>query len=101
MSEYLRKDAPLKELDLSNNRIENDGANYLADALTFSNTNLEKLSIKCNNISKDGLLRIFDALKYNSTLNCLFIWGNIFDSESGQVKKTESLSSIKAVAFLF
>ena len=80
MSEYLKKDTPLKFLDLSNNRIENEGCQHIADALIFSNRNLEKLAIKYNNIKAEGLCGLFDALENgNLTLTHIYIWGNILE----------------------
>ncbi len=85
MAEYLKKDKPLKTLDLSYNRIENEGAFYLADSLRFSNTNLEKLGLKNNNIGHEGIFALLEALKSNSSINGLFIWGNQFDNQCGKV----------------
>ncbi len=63
-------------LDLSYNRLEDDGAKLIAEALHFTNNTLEKLSIRYNNIRADGLCAIADSLNYNRSLTHIFIWGN-------------------------
>ena len=56
--------------------MEDDGAMLIADALSYSNNNLERLSIKYNNIRSEGLCAIIDSLRTNKTITHLYIWGN-------------------------
>lgn len=44
LAQFLQRDTPLKTLDLGNNRIEDDGAKAIAEALMYANTNLERLN---------------------------------------------------------
>jgi len=76
LGEFLRKDTPLRHLDLAYNRLEDDGAKHIAEALMLSNTNLKSLSVKYNNIRAEGLCALADFLHYNKTLTHIFIWGN-------------------------
>jgi Ran GTPase-activating protein (RanGAP) involved in mRNA processing and transport len=82
LSEYLKKDTPLKVLDLGYNRVEDEGACMLSEALMYSNTNLEKLSLKNNNIGDEGLCALAECLLASSTLNFVYVWGNKFDKAS-------------------
>ena len=63
-------------MDLGNNRLEDDGAILIAEALMMTNTNLERISVKYNNIRSEGLCSFADSMKYNTTLSHIFIWGN-------------------------
>lgn len=77
LSNFLKADTYLETLDLGNNRIEDDGCIFLAEALMISNTHLKKLSIKYNRINAEGLCALFKALEsVNKTLTHVFIWGN-------------------------
>ena len=76
MGEYLKRDTALQILDLGYNRLEDDGAKYIAEALMLTNTNLKRLSIKSNNISSEGLCAISDSLGFNTSLTHIYIWGN-------------------------
>lgn len=40
--EYLKKDTPLKTLDLGHNRLEDEGAKLISEAIMLANTNLER-----------------------------------------------------------
>jgi Ran GTPase-activating protein (RanGAP) involved in mRNA processing and transport len=82
----LKKDTPLKILDLSYNRLEDDGANLISEALMFTNMTLEKLSLKYNNIKSEGLCSVFESLDHNKTLTHLYVWGNHFDEPASIVK---------------
>ncbi len=57
-------------LDLSGNKIQDDGAEALADALG-ANTTLTSLNLLYNDISPDGAKSLAEALKSNITLTCL------------------------------
>jgi Ran GTPase-activating protein (RanGAP) involved in mRNA processing and transport len=73
----------LKVLKLANNKISNEGAAAMADAL-ITNTTLEELTLKNNGISH-GLVAIGKALEKNNTLGRLTLFGNDFDMESGKI----------------
>lgn len=79
LAEFLKRSTPLKALDLGYNRLEDDGAKCLAEALMISNKNLESLSLKYNNIGTEGLCALADSLSSNLTLNGVYIWGNTFE----------------------
>jgi Ran GTPase-activating protein (RanGAP) involved in mRNA processing and transport len=86
LSDFLKRDTPLKVLDLSYNRLEDDGAKIIAEALHFTNNTLEKLSIRYNNVRGEGLCAIADSLNYNRTLTHVFVWGNHLEENACIVK---------------
>jgi hypothetical protein len=63
----LERNCTLTHLDLSFNKIEDDGATHLAIALQ-SNTTLKRLNLQCNNIGITGLRALVTALQDNHTL---------------------------------
>jgi hypothetical protein len=73
----------LKVLKLANNKISNEGAAAMAQAL-ITNTTLEELTLTNNGISH-GLVAIGKALEKNNTLGRLTLFGNDFDMESGKI----------------
>nr|XP_014342010.1 PREDICTED: leucine-rich repeat-containing protein 34 [Latimeria chalumnae] len=79
LAQLLKHNTSLEILDLSANRIEDDGALYLSEAIAFHNTNLKALAVLSNNIGGKGLVALADAMKRNTTLACIYIWGNKFD----------------------
>ncbi|CAG5120954.1 unnamed protein product [Candidula unifasciata] len=79
LSKVLKLNTGLKILDLGYNRMEDDGALFLAEAIGSFNTTLECLNIVSNNIGPVGLCAMANALNHNSTLTSLYIWGNHFD----------------------
>lgn len=72
----LKRNTPLEMLNLAYNRIEDDGAVALAEALASYNTNLTSLVICGNNIASEGLCAVARAMKTNGSLHALYIWGN-------------------------
>ncbi|RMX38058.1 hypothetical protein pdam_00003096 [Pocillopora damicornis] len=67
----VNSNTPLEVLNLAYNRIEDDGAIALADALAAYNTNLTT-----NNIAGDGLCAVAKAMRSNGALHAVYIWGN-------------------------
>ena len=57
----------LQELNISGNRIFDDGANVIAEAIQL-NTALQKLNISGNSISDDGAIAFNECLETNTTL---------------------------------
>ncbi|XP_031574482.1 uncharacterized protein LOC116308241 [Actinia tenebrosa] len=72
----LKKNTPLEVLNLAYNRIEDDGAVALAEALASYNTNLTTLVVCSNNIASQGLCAIAKAMKLNISFRGVYIWGN-------------------------
>lgn len=99
----LRQNDVLQILDLSFNRIEDDGAVCLSDAIALPHTKLRvymslpvsnrvvfvisadvlftssfsvSLSIQSNNVSTVGLLSLSKAINANPHLTHIYIWGN-------------------------
>lgn len=71
----LQHSTPLEKLELSQNRVRDDGAFHLANAL-LTNKRLLALGLSGNLIRSEGLMSLFSALKINSTLQSILLWGN-------------------------
>ncbi|KAM9439400.1 leucine-rich repeat-containing protein 34-like [Clarias gariepinus] len=80
--ETLRGDGRVRALDLSYNRISDEGAFHLAD-LIQENVALQKLDLMCNNIEADGAERIAKSLHHNTTLKRLRMTGNKIRNKGG------------------
>ena len=77
LSECLKEDDTLQELNMSYNKITNEGAKMISEAIKVNKT-LQKLNISENSISDDGAAAISDGLKCNSSLQELNIsWNKI------------------------
>eukprot|EP01012_Entosiphon_sulcatum_P056694 TRINITY_DN8038_c0_g1_i3.p1 TRINITY_DN8038_c0_g1~~TRINITY_DN8038_c0_g1_i3.p1 ORF type:complete len:908 (+),score=95.27 TRINITY_DN8038_c0_g1_i3:280-2724(+) len=81
VSTLLRKNNVLKEIVLSRNRIEHDGAKALGDVLR-SNTTLQTLDLSRNTISSSGARNIFCALFHNTALTSIDLTANRISSSS-------------------
>ncbi|TEA09913.1 hypothetical protein DBR06_SOUSAS12110025 [Sousa chinensis] len=79
LADVLKKNTTLEVIDLSFNRIENAGANYLSDTLASHNRTLKALSVVSNNIKGEGLVALSQSMKTNPTLSNIYLWGNKFD----------------------
>ena len=64
------------EIDLSSNNIQDNGALSIGMALSNSNCNLEKLNISKNKIADDGARYILDGIANNTTLTSLNLSSN-------------------------
>jgi len=82
LAKCLKQNTPLEVLDLGFNRIEDDGAIYLADALATYNTTLKSLCITSNQIKGKGLCAIARCLQMNSSLDSIYIWGNVLEESA-------------------
>jgi len=60
----------LKFIDLSYNKIGDEGATAFTNALA-KNKGLARISLSENGISDEGAVKLFETLKSNSTLTCL------------------------------
>ncbi|KAL1504242.1 hypothetical protein AB1Y20_010651 [Prymnesium parvum] len=70
-------------LDLSGNRIGDEGTNEVAAALT-TNTTLTSLRLSGNDIGAEGLREVAAALKTNTTLTSLDLSGNGIGAEGAR-----------------
>ena len=69
---------PLRSLNLSRNKITDDGVKYLADALKDSNCKINSLNLSENKITEKGVKYLADALKdSNCKLNSLNLASNV------------------------
>ena len=83
ISDCLKINKSLKELNISGNMITSNGAKEIATAIRV-NTTLKKLDLSCNKISDDGVGFISDGLKNNNSLQELNISRNEITSEGAQ-----------------
>ena len=67
LTDCLKEDTLLPELDLCNHNIDIGGAKMVAKA-TELNTVLQKLDISCNKLSDEGALAFSECLKHNKSL---------------------------------
>ena len=82
----LQEDTPLETLELSTNRVRDDGAFHLANAL-LKNTRLKALGLAHNRIGSAGLMTLFTALKHNCSLKSILLWGNSIDGQAAETFK--------------
>jgi len=73
----------IKAINLSGNKITDNGANYIAEALKSDNSKLEQLNLSGNSITDNGLIPIGEALKTGKvkTLKKLDMSGNKITEE--------------------
>ena len=83
-SECLKEDDTLQELNMSNNRITNEGAKMIGEAIKVNKT-LQKLDISNNSISDDGAAAISDGLKCNISLQELNMSDNQIANEGAKM----------------
>jgi hypothetical protein len=69
----------LKKVDLDNNKIENDGAEALSDAV--QHMSIQVLNVAFNNIESRGLRRIAQAVCASSSVTGLSLSGNKISSD--------------------
>jgi hypothetical protein len=70
-------DCSLFSLDLSKNRLGDQGGEAIGDALA-ANTSLKRLNLSSNQMGEDGLSGVAKGMSINSTLRVLLLWGNNF-----------------------
>ncbi|CAF3388753.1 unnamed protein product [Rotaria sp. Silwood2] len=75
VTEALRDNTKIVALDLQSDKIGDKGVKYIADALQ-NNTTLEELDLRLNNIGEKGAQDLFNALQNNRTLKKLHLTGN-------------------------
>ena len=84
LSECLKEDDTLQELNLSYNKITSEGAKMIGEAIK-ENKILQKLDICGNSISDDGAAAISDGLKCNISLQELNMSSNNIASEGAKL----------------
>ena len=88
ISDCLRVNDILQELNLSNNEITSEGATRIAEAMNV-NTVLQKLDISNNWIDVEGLICLLQTANSNSALQFLSIThNNVAQSEFLQIKQS-------------
>ncbi|KAH3759249.1 Protein NLRC3 [Pelomyxa schiedti] len=87
LSEALKTNKVLTNLQLRNNMIGEEGAEYLSEALKF-NSSLTNLNLRENEIGIDGTSIILEALDVNTTLSILDIGGNALEDPGAEVLGT-------------
>ena len=88
ISDCLRANNILQELNLSNNEITSEGATRIADAVNV-NTVLQKLSISNNWIDAEGLISLLKTKNSNSALQFLSVThNNVVQSEFLQIEQS-------------
>ncbi len=86
LTEILKKNNTLTDLDLSHNKIRDLGAQYLSECLKENRT-LTSLYIRYNEIGDRGAEALYNSLKKNTTLTLLGICHN--DISDRLIKKIE------------
>ena len=84
LSECLKEDDTLQELDLTFNKITSEEVRMIGEAIKV-NTTLQKLNIHDNSISDDGAAAISDGLKCNISLQELDMSYNKITSEGAKM----------------
>ena len=83
LSDCLKKNDTLLELNLYGKKVTNKGAKEIGEAIQV-NTTLQKLYIHVNTISDDGAAAISDGLKSNNSLQALYMSNNKITSEGAK-----------------
>ena len=91
IAEAIKVNKTLKALDISRNIISDDGAAAISDVLK-SNNSLQVLNMSSNQITSKVAKRIAEAIKMNITLKILSIDNNTI-SDGGAVTISDSLKS--------
>lgn len=76
LAPILYRSSSLTQLNLSQNRLSDDGTRILAKALTKDNQTLVTLNLGANDIGDDGVSSLADMLKFNQTLRVLGLQEN-------------------------
>lgn len=65
----------IEKLNLSDNKLGNEGVVYLSEALSVNNI-LKEIILKANDIGNEGAVALAEALQHNSSLTKLDLQGN-------------------------
>jgi Ran GTPase-activating protein (RanGAP) involved in mRNA processing and transport len=85
----------LEVLDLSNNRIQSEGAINLANQIMNNKIKLNTLGLKHAEIEDDGIQAILDAVGHSeSNLHRIYLWGNQFE-HGASIKLRDLMGSMK------
>ncbi|PIO31534.1 hypothetical protein AB205_0008780 [Aquarana catesbeiana] len=79
LAELLKTNTTLEILDLTSNRMEDEGAIHLAKTIHTYNSSLKALAVVSNNITGQGLKVLAAAIQANTSLEYIYIWGNVLD----------------------
>ena len=88
----------LQKLDIEGNTLSDDGAAAISDGLKCNNS-LQKLDLTKNKITRDGANKVGEAIKVNATLQELYINNNII-SDDGAVAISDGLKSNNSLQVL-
>ena len=91
IAEAIKVNTTLNILNIKGNRITDDGVAAISDSLK-SNNSLQELNMHDNNITSEGAKKIAEAIKVNTTLKILNINGNTI-SDDGVAAISDSLKS--------
>ena len=83
LSDCLKEDDTVLEFRLWNEKITNEGAKRLGEAIKM-NTTLQNLIISSNTISDEGAAAMSDGLKFNNSLQELYLSDNKITSEGAK-----------------
>ena len=91
IAEAIKVNKTLKKLNIRGNSISDDGATAISDGLK-SNNSLQELNMSSNHITSEGAKKIAEAIKVNTTLKILNINGNTI-SDDGVAAISDGLKS--------
>jgi Ran GTPase-activating protein (RanGAP) involved in mRNA processing and transport len=93
LSELLKLDTTLEQLDIANHNIGDKGALSLANLLQH-NTTLRFLDISENKIGEEGIIALATAIEHNTTLESILIDG-IELTEKGMIKLANIMNRVE------
>ena len=91
IAQAIKVNNTLKKLDIYDSSISDDGAAAISDGLK-SNNSLQELDIGKNNMTSEGAKKIAEAIKVNTTLKILMIHSNTI-SDDGAAAISDGLKS--------
>lgn len=93
LTEGLAMNNTLESLSLCYCGIDNEGAGYIQQILSYYETKLEKLKLQGNLLKNKGVFQIFRALEINETLEKINLADNQF-GESTEVPVVEKICEV-------